>query len=452
MSFPFLSSRFVRLVRPVVAVVVVASSVGRGLAQEPRQPASEPLAFTVSQLVDDVVAHNPEILFYEAELAAAKGERRTAGQLSNPEFSPVIASKRSTDPAGTLQGEGVAWTVAASQTFEWPGRLALRKAIADRQVALAELGLAQFRAALAIRARTLAYELAVAWQKTEATREIADRFLALQEIAVQRDPAGVAPVIETRILEANSITFRRRAADALKATRQAMLELNLLRGQPLETRLTIPADEIGFAPLPVLESLLSLARTNSFELRQKALELEQQGFRVDLARNERKPSVTVSPYYTEENAGGKDRFAGVGVSFPLPLWNRNKGAIDTAAARQQQAVASLQVARREVERKVVDAAATYEARLDEMSRWRADSVERFREAGELADRHYRLGAVPIATYVEMQKQSLDAREALLDSRSEAMQAALRLEQVTGTALDLCRPLVKQPVTRGAPNN
>ena len=29
---------------------------------------------------------------------------------------------------GTLAGEGTAWSVSLSQTFEWPGRLALRKA------------------------------------------------------------------------------------------------------------------------------------------------------------------------------------------------------------------------------------------------------------------------------------------------------------------------------------
>ena len=45
-----------------------------------------------------------------------------------------------------------------------------------------------------------------------------------------------------------------------------------------------------------------------------------------------------------------------------------------------------------------------------------DSVGRFKEAAELADRHYRLGAVPVATYVELQKQYLEAVEALLDDR------------------------------------
>ena len=53
---------------------------------------------------------------------------------------------------------------------------------------------------------------------------------------------------------------------------------------------------------------------------------------------------------------------------------------------------------------------------------------------ELADRHYRLGAVPISTYVELQKQYLDAVEGLLDTRKEALEAASQLEMLTGLSV------------------
>ena len=423
---------------PLAALISVSSMASAAPAAETRL-VPEPGPLTLDALVSDVLASNPELRFYEAEQAAAKGERRVAGQAANPELATQFAQKRSTDTAGTLQGEGLAWSVSVSQSFEWPGRMALRKSIANRQVAMADLGLAQFRTALAARARSLGHNLAVALEKAETTRETADRFLALQEIAVQRDPAGVAPLLETRILEANSITYRRRAADALKSTRQALIELNLLRGQPLESTLRVSPGNLRFAALPSLDTLLALARTNNFELRQRALELEQQGFRVDLAKNERYPAVTVAPYYVQESSNGKDRMLGLGFSLPLPLWNQNKGGIEIAKARQDQAQTSLLVTQRTIEQRLLEHATTYEARLREMSHWRIDSVERFREAAELADRHYRLGAVPIATYVEMQKQSLDALDALLETRREAMEAAQQIELATGAQLKLLAP-------------
>jgi cobalt-zinc-cadmium efflux system outer membrane protein len=103
-----------------------------------------------------------------------------------------------------------------------------------------------------------------------------------------------------------------------------------------------------------------------------------------------------------------------------------------------QAEVSLNVIEREVQRKVVEAALTYETKLREMAKWRPDSAQLFREAAELADRHFRLGAVPISTYVELQKQYLEAVEGLLNTKKEALDAALQLELLTGVALPLAQ--------------
>jgi outer membrane protein TolC len=129
-----------------------------------------------------------------------------------------------------------------------------------------------------------------------------------------------------------------------------------------------------------------------------------------------------------------DLIVGVGVAFPLPLWRPRTANIAAAEAKRQQAVAVLAVARREVERRVVSAARGYDSRLAELAHWRSDVVSQFESAAELADRHYRLGAVPATTYIELQKQYLDAVEAHLDTRREALAALLELEQATGLSL------------------
>jgi outer membrane protein, heavy metal efflux system len=161
------------------------------------------------------------------------------------------------------------------------------------------------------------------------------------------------------------------------------------------------------------------------------VELAQQGFKVALANKDRYPSFTVGPYFSREDARDRERQVGIGISVPLPLWNRNEGNIETAMARQQQAETAMYVTQRTVERHVVEQALTYQAKLTEMAKWRPESVGEFRKAAELADRHYRLGAVPITTYVELQRQYLDAIEALLDTQREALDAGQQLELLTG---------------------
>ena len=317
------------------------------------------------------------------------------------------------------------------QNFEWPGRLGLRKAIANRDVELAELGLARFRASLASRIRVLAYGLYAAEEKAEAAAEVAARIHALKEVLVQRDPAGITPLLETRVIEATELTTQRQAAETTLAVESALLELNALRGLTHTERLVIAPETLSFHPVAELPQLISLARTNNFDLRLRAVELQQQGFRVDLAKNERWPGIGVGPMISEENAVDRERIIGAEVSFPLPLWNRNGANIEAAKARQSQAETLLAVAQRDTDRQVIRAATTYRTKLREMERWRPDAAAHFRDAAEAADRHYRLGAVPVSTYVELQRQYLDAVNGLLDTKREALEAAAQLAQRRG---------------------
>jgi cobalt-zinc-cadmium efflux system outer membrane protein len=397
---------------------------------------------TLDALVAEALANNPELKFYEAEFAAAKAGRTTAGLFADPVLSGNVGQK--SVRGGGLSSEGVAWSVSVVQPFEWPGRIGLRKAIANRDIDLATLGYGRFKVALAGRVRTLAYGLFAAEEKSAAAAEVAERFKALREVLVQREPAGLTPLLEMRVIEATELNAQRKSSEASLATQSALLELNQLRGLPPETQLSVARPQIGFRPAEDTGVLLALARTNNFELRSRAVELAQQGFRVDLARNERFPPISVGPTFSEENSGGeRERILGVAVSFPLPLWNRNRGNIEAAAARQMQAEVSFHVTTREVQRKVIEAALIYETKLREMARWRPDSAQHFEEAAEVADRHYRLGAVPISTYVELQKQYLDAVEGLLDTKKEALEAAAQLELLTGLSLPLLRTTAEE---------
>jgi cobalt-zinc-cadmium efflux system outer membrane protein len=321
--------------------------------------------------------------------------------------------------------------VSVSQTFEWPGRLSLRKAIANHDVALAELGLARFRAALAARASSLAHGLQSARAQAAATAEVAARYRELREVFLQRDPAGVTPLLETRVIEAQELALQRRATEAALAARSALFELNRLRGESAEAPLELTPIRLALHAAPASADLLAAARENNFEFRAARLELEQQGFAVSLARHERRPGVTVSPFVAQESAGERERTFGVGLTVPLPISARGGANVATAEARRRQAEVAVQLAARQLETEVLTAAATFEAKLAETAAWAPDAATRFRDAAALADRHYRLGAVPLPTYVELQNSYLDAVEALLATEREALEAGLRLRELTG---------------------
>ncbi|MDB6025404.1 MAG: transporter, partial [Verrucomicrobiales bacterium] len=278
------------------------AQLAKSFAEKAPSPAKTEAVVSLDVLVSIALEKNPEVNFFKAEIAAAKGEKRTAGTWQNPEFSTELGHKRAT--SGGLSAEGTAWSVSVMQPFEYPGRIALRKAIANRQIELAEIGYGQFQAALAARVRMLGYTLLAAQEKAEAAQKVAERGQELVEVLVQRDPAGVTPLLESRIIEANVIVAKKRAAEAAKQAKVALYELNQLRGEPLSAPLRIANSDLKFQPIASAEDLLAMARTNNFELRTRQVELAQQGLRVDLSQNEKKPTITAGPFVSQE--GGFD--------------------------------------------------------------------------------------------------------------------------------------------------
>lgn len=386
----------------------------------------------LEQVVSAVLKRNPELAFYEAEVRAAQGELRTAKALPNPEASFGVGRKREREDG--LSAEGKAWSVSVSQPFEFPGRIALRKAIAGQKVAIAQAGLKQFRAALAARARTLGYKLLVANERAKAAERVADRGQELVSVLVQRDPGGVAPLLETKIIEASVIKLRREATKAATEAQAALFELNQLRGEPLSAGLRIARTDVTLPLLPSVDELVATAVENNLELRMQKSELESQGFQVALSKNERWPSVSVAPYYAEERAGSDERTFGLDVSVPLPLWNQNTGNIEAAAARRDQAQTSLLLTQRRVERELREKAFGYHLKMQEIARWRANTVQELEDAAELGDRHYRLGAIPVSTYVELQEQYLEALGAIFEAKTEALENLHTIEVLTGSSL------------------
>jgi outer membrane protein, heavy metal efflux system len=390
---------------------------------------------SLDALVAEAMARNPEVNAYVAEIAAARGERRTAGEWKNPEVTTDVGSKLVRDFDGNSIGNGPLWTVSATQAFEYPGRIALRKAIANHQIALAELGLEGFRTALATRVRSIAFRAALSEQKASAATEVSKRFDDLLSVLSERPVAGVPPQLDIRIIEASAIAVKRRPIESRREIQSAIFELNQLRGAKEDAPLKIPHVDLTLAAIAPVGALISTARANNYEIRTHVVELEQQGFKVKLALNERWPAVSVGPFAHNERADTNEYQFGVGVSMPLPLWNTNAGKIATEKARAAKMEAELTAMIREVERKVADAAFIYASRREEAQKLQSSILPQMREAADLADRNYRTGALPIATYTEVQKQYLDSLDAFFAAQSAAFEARQQLEQLTATRLD-----------------
>ena len=410
----------------------IAVFVAVGVAHAATAATNEP-AETIDGLVARALAGNPEIRFYEARIEIGKAELRTAGQWENPELSVGAGHKR-VSGGGSPIDHGYAISASLAQRIEFPQRVQLRKAIANGQIELARLGLQKFRATIGNRIRTAVFGYQAAAERARAAGRVADRTAGLLAALVQRDPAGVAPLLERRVIEAHVISLRRQVRSFETEAERHEQELAYLIAAPAERAINL-AELRPALPTPVPDgALLAMGETNSFDLLFHAAELEQQGYRVKLARHERLPEVTLEPFFARETGGGAQNIVGLGISLPLPIWNRNEGDIAAAQARETQLQAAFGVTLRRLHRDLIFHAHAYRAAWTRLQEWRPEAVGEFRKAAEMGDRHFRLGAIPVATYLELQTQYLDAIDTLLSQREEAYDQLLAVELLTGTTL------------------
>src|SRR6202048_2298570 len=406
-------------------LLAFAVSLAASAAADPR---------SIASLVEQAYQKNPELHFYEQEIAVARGDRRTAGTWPNPDLSGQIGGKSYNSLGGKYLGTGPVWSVSLTQTFEFPGRVSLRTAIADKQIALAQLGLEQFRVSLRNQIEMLCYRLLAAQDRAAAATEVAQRFRDLIAVLVLREPAGPTPVVEMRILQGNAATFNHRATQALIELQSAQFELNLLRGVAVNLPVEVARQSVNLPTLPDSDRLIANAYEQNFDLQTRRTELEQQGFRVRLARNEHWPSVKLGPYTAGEKVVDSERELGLSLSVPLPFWNQARGSEEAAKARLNQGEVSLDTAMREGGRQIMTAADSYKKELKKLGENTPQFLGQLRDAAKLADDNYRLRVLPISTYTEIQSQYLEGTDAVLNSRLDALRYLADLEYLSGEQL------------------
>lgn len=392
---------------------------------------------SIENLVSEALASNPEIQFYKQEIEHSRKLGENAGALPDPQISGSFGHVQSTG-GGQARADGLAWSVGITQNFEWPGRRRLRRALADGQIQLAETGLRAYEAALAARVRGEAYKLESARGKARASREVAERYRMLRETLVQRDLTGITPKLELRILEATELSLRQKAIDAEIQATGCREQLNFLLGRNSDSAVDF-ADESNIDSsllpgIPEVSELIGMARASNFEFLMHEVHIRQQGIAVELAHNGTRPSISVGPQLSEQNGQSKDITAGIGISIALPVWRKSSADIGASRIREDQARTMLDIFLRELMRDIELASAKYRLHRQEIQNWDPELVEAFREAAQLADRHYRLGAVNSTTYIEMQNQYLEAVQTFYDAQFEAIEAASKLEELTGIRL------------------
>ncbi|HEY8708123.1 MAG TPA: TolC family protein, partial [Burkholderiaceae bacterium] len=141
------------------------------------------------------------------------------------------------------------------------------------------------------------------------------------------------------------------------------------------------------------------------------------------ARADRLPDPTVG-VFTSSEAFRRERIVGLSVSIPLGGTYREQGALE---ALQQAEVARAGVERQKRDLDLQIATLVSEG-ASSLTRWQLaeQSATAAREGVRLTQRAYHLGEADLQTLLLVRRQALDAVNAAVTARSEALRARYRL--------------------------
>ncbi len=397
--------------------------------------AQEHSAVSIDRLVEQALDSNAELRSFEADVAAAKGQRTQAAFFKNPEVSFEAGGREVRDGENILQGNGTTFGISLMQTFEFPGKGTLRKAIADKNIEIAELGLEQFRLSLAGQVRVLAYghlaataEAAAAETVFRQGSEIASQFAAPTDY-------GARLAIEARLVQASLVKLAAAIKDALLRAEETRTELNALLGRPRNLPLHISSAFAAPARRFDETRLVFSAQNNNPLLNIRKKELERSARELTAARLNIAPDFAIGPFFSRDVAGETEQNIGGAVSVTVPLWDWNIGNIRTAKARAEAAEALRVKAERSVEAQILSRLKAYELTRRQLGMIPPDLLRNVQAASALAETQFRNGSIGAQLYLDTQSAYLDALQASQNAVLDAWRILLDLNLLTGGRLD-----------------
>ena len=273
----------------------------------------------VELLVAEVLRRNPSLEAMEHAWRAAATRPRQAGSLDDPMLSYMVAPESLTD-RGMPDGH----EVELGQKIPWPGKLSLRRRIAQGEANASHQDFAEARNRLADETRQTFYEYYFVHRAMEINDISLELLKEFQQIAEDKYAAGTASKQDALQAQVARFQVERRGIELERSHKIARARINTLLHRRPQAELPRPPTEVpGPVALATLESLHEKAIASRPELQALAQRLHAARLGRELARKEYFPDLTVMGAYNTMWMDTEHQWMlGAGIEVPLQIGRR----------------------------------------------------------------------------------------------------------------------------------
>lgn len=376
--------------------------------------------------------HNPELASDAHELRAREAALVQAGAIPNPSLSLHLEDfAGSGDFGGTSEAQT---TLQLGQLVELGGKRAARVGLAAAERDLAAWDYELRRIEVLSRTAAAFIEVLAAQERRRLADEALELARSVRRVAGLRRAAGLAsPSEEIRAdVQVEIAGVEREHTDhELASARQALAAC--WAGEVV--RFERAAGDLERLPrVPSAEALAERLEASPAVARWQA-EWSRRAAARDQARSARVPDLSLSAG-PRRLAGPDENAFVVGFELPLPLWNRNEGAIAESEHRLARLASDARAARTRTATELSAARLALQASSEEANLWRTRALPGVERALEVVRRGYESGRYSQVELLEAQRARIEAREQFLRALGEAHRSALEIERLTGVPLEV----------------
>lgn len=386
----------------------------------PNRAAEAAGPLTLQTALDMALRANAELSAARYELQAVEASVLQAGVLPNPALGVGVEDTRKETRETTVQ---------LSQPIELGGKRAARVEAAERgrDAALAELNVkhADIRAAVI----TAFFNVLAAQERLSLAENSAELAKSATSVASRRVAAGkVSPVEETkaRVAEA-SVRFELTQAKSELAT--ARKRLAALWGSPTP-RFDRVEGRLDALPALPERTALSQRLAASPTLARARLEVDRRQALAQVERSRRIPDITLNMGVKRSEELGRNQ-AIVGVSIPLPFFDRNQGNILEALRRTDKARDELAATETRLNSELAQAFEQLDVARQESSALQQEVLPGAQSAYDAATKGFEAGKFNFLEVLDAQRTLLQAKSQYLRALAEAHRAAAEVDRLVG---------------------
>ncbi len=416
----------------MISKVVLASALAGTLAMGATGHADPSEDATLSALVAEALAANPDLRVAEQLALAARQRPAQVSARPDPWVGLGYTNEGWSPSLGQMVDSNLAFV--AGQSLPWPGKLRLRGQIASREADEVAQQLARAQLSVAASVRRAYYGLLQARAIEALTREQADVWRQIEGVARARYSVGQANQQDVLRTQVELTRIGQVLAEQASEAAVRVAEINRLLGRPAEAPLATTTTLAGGEPAAALGAEVERLGARSPERAAAGIALDRARLAVLLAKKEYRPDFSVQGGYM--NRGGLDPMWQAGVTVSLPLnRTRRESAVAEAEALLGATRARLTAVDIQLRLRTQERLAQLEAAQKTAALYGEGIVPQDRMSVEAAVASYETGRVPFVTVLEALTTLYGDRVTLV--RLLASQSRLRasLEEASLEATD-----------------